>query len=677
MRDTTNPTVQSDINMSFESCHEFKLPSEVDPRKKNGKGGFLEGEIQLPELPKGIPEMKVAISTHPTFDFPDDKVDKYPGVEEFSPCLIYPFYKPKGQILWDKMPIPYLQHWKVELLVNKENSVFIRKNISKLDHDEEDRKTVKNAPDWEEIFKIGPDRKLKLGKDNNKLKVKILYPKTEARSTEGDVTVMEMLKQRGFPPVGELAMEFSEGPKKKNLKECKLLVDIQAPTEEGDDWVSIGRGLSSTIKDSRSLLDIHDLSPIVSCSRGGSKIIMVSESSLNKDVIPQFQLWSKKTGRRLEDKEEEERLLNNEIENIRVQNGWLRFPTPPQPKLGEILSKGYTFKLVAKRSSDGALSNTFDFTYEYRVHDSCLHTVQEEPYSLVICNDCHFSEGSKIPEIIKAKPGVRKRKPAEDEESRRPDEEEGESEKNSGRKVAKMMSPDSGMGPKMMSPDSGMGDSPPAARRESSDSIDDLPFGDIPTQGSGSQVEDLVMDIPVGELRKLQNSSMTADQEQFMKLIDSIDDSEIELDGIPKSSHASASAKMDSTSVKKPKSPRPTDTQPEARQGVLRAFLNAIKNHVVVILLYIMSVLLNLAGKPTFEKNLGKVFSELILVYWPFLPTFALLCFFLFDWTSDICSGQTLFVWVLIVFLAVMLTAMSVRFMTALTRRLSKTNENK
>ena len=146
------------------------------------------------------------------------------------------------------------------------------------------------------------------------------------------------------------------------------------------------------------------------------------------------------------------------------------------------------------------------------------------------------------------------------------------------------------------------------------------------------------------------------------------------MSGIPKSSQATASA---SASVNKPKSSRPKDTQPEARQGVLRAFLNAIKNYVVVILLFIMSLLLKLAGEPTLEKNLGTVFSDLISVYWPFPILLFLLCFFLFDWTSDICSGQTLYVWVLLVFLAVMLTAMSLRFMTALTRRLSKTNENK
>merc|ERR1719341_493437 len=99
-----------------------------------------------------------------------------------------------------------------------------------------------------------------------------------------------------------------------------------------------------------------------------------------------------------------------------------------------------------------------------------------------------------------------------------------------------------------------------------------------------------------------------------MKLLEVVED--IEFDGVPKSSQATASAKGDRTSIMKPKSSRPKDTHPEARQGVLRAFLNAIKKYVVVILLFIMSVLLNLAGEPTMEKKLEKVFATLISVYW-------------------------------------------------------------
>ena len=635
--------VQSD----FESYHEFKLPSEVDPRKKNGKGGFLEGEIQLP---MDIPKMKVTISTHPTFRLSSDK---YPGVvhplEEFSPCLIYPFHKPEGRCLWDKMSIPNVQHWKVELLI-KDNTVFIKKNISELDHTK--RETFEEPQDWEELFKIGQDWKLCLGKDSDKLKVKILYPKTEARSTEEDVTVLKMLKQRGFPQVQELATKFCEGPNKKNLKECKLLVDIQAPTE-GDTWVSIRRGLSRTIKDSKSLLDIHDLSANVSCSEGGSKIFMVSESSLSKDVIPEFQLWSKETGQRIEEKEEEG-LLNNKIDNRRVQNGWLRFISPPQPKLEEILSRGYMFKLVARRTLDGAVSNAFDFSYTQ--HDTCLFTPKpKEDPDLLTCRDCHHSKGNRIPESIKAKPGVRKRKPVEEEGSQRLEEKEKESDNNSGRKV-----------PKMMSPDSGVGDSPPGARRDSNDSIYDPPFQNILTEGSGPGVEELETNLPAdGYIGMDLEAEEPESEKSLIDLIASYDHEDVQLDGTPKSSQSSASADND-----KPKASRRKDNQPEARQGVLRATLTTIKTHVLAFLILIMSMLLKLAGEPTLEREPGKVFTELISVYWPFPIILALLCFF--DWTSDIFSGQIPVVWVLIAFLAVLLTVISLIVMTALKRLFSR-----
>merc|ERR1711936_871624 len=110
--------------MSFESSHEFKLPSELDPTKKDGKGGFLEGEIQLP---LGVSEMMVTISTHPTFQFSPDKLARYgEDLKEFSPHLIYPVFKPKGQYLWDDMPMPFLQHWKFlsRMTLNYFNQLF-------------------------------------------------------------------------------------------------------------------------------------------------------------------------------------------------------------------------------------------------------------------------------------------------------------------------------------------------------------------------------------------------------------------------------------------------------------------------------------------------------------------------------------------------------------------------
>merc|ERR1712004_417381 len=615
-----------------------KLPSQVDPRPdKKGKaptgtGGFLEGEIQLP---LGISEMTVDISTHPSFTFPAGKVAKYPGVEEFSPCMIYPIIKPKGKYVWGRMPIPSPQHWKLELQIEGDR-VSIRKNFSKLDVSEGRISPEELAPEFEILqnIEIGPDRKLRFGEDANKLKVKILYPKTEARSAEGEVTVKEMLKQRRFPPTEELAMEFCEGQNKKRLKECKILAVIRHQPSSGE-FVTIGRGLSRTIKDSRSLLDMHDVSRNVSCSAGGAKIIMISESPLAKDILPEFQLWKEDTNQRIEDREEEKLLINNKIpdEDIRVQGNWLRFRTPPQPKLSEISSQGCIFKLVARRINDGAVSGTFDLTYTQ--HDSCL---LEDPEGVFTCIQCYHSDKSKIPETIKAKPKMRKRKPVEEEEPGTPYMEEIESENLPRGKMAKMMSPDSGMG-----------DSPPGRRRDSGDSIGDLTqgrressdaindnFENVLTSGSGPEVEELERNIPADQLIGIDTdmSDPGAKQpEDLYSMIASLP-VDVQFDGaVPKSSPPSA--KITSSSLKpkaqRPKDPLPDDTLhysalalhstlpntlPEARQGVLRRLWTTTKNCAVGLLVFLMLMLLSWAGERTVEGNPGPgvVFEKLISV---------------------------------------------------------------
>ena len=635
----------------------FKLPSQVDPRPdKKGKaptgtGGFLEGEIQLP---LGISEMTVDISTHPSFTFPAGKVAKYPGVEEFSPCMIYPIIKPKGKYDWGKMPIPSPQHWKLELQIEG-NSVSIRKNFSKLDVSEGRIPPEELTPAFEILqnIEIGPDRKLCFGEDANKLKVKILYPKTEARSTEGEVTVKEMLKQRQFPPTDELAMEFCEGQNKKRLKECKLLAVIRHQPSSGE-FVTIGRGLSRTIKDSRSLLDMHDVSPNVSCSAGGAKIIMISESSLAKDILPEFQLWKEDTNRRIEDREEEKLLINNKIpyEDIRVQGNWLRFRTSPQPNLAEISSKGYIFKLVARRINDGAVSGTFDFTYTQ--HDSCL---VEDPGGVFTCIQCYHSDKSKIPETIKAKPKMRKRKPIEEEEPGTPYVEDIESENLPRGKMAKMMSPDSGMGDspareRRESADSTSGSL--QGRRESNDSIDNFLLG-ILTEGPSQKVEDVKKDLPDG-LCDIDTSMMDpVAPEDLEEVILSLPAPGPEHDGVvPKSSPSS-------TNKDKPKSPRPKDPRPEARQGVLRRLWTTTKNYAVGLLVFTMLMLLRLAGESIVEGGLEVVFGKLISVFSPFPIFLAILLFLPNDWVPDFCTEQKIPTLPLHVLLAALLTVLSLR----------------
>ena len=50
--------IMQDVEVIVESGHEFKHPSEVDPIKRQSKGGFLEGHIQLP---LDLPDMRVRV----------------------------------------------------------------------------------------------------------------------------------------------------------------------------------------------------------------------------------------------------------------------------------------------------------------------------------------------------------------------------------------------------------------------------------------------------------------------------------------------------------------------------------------------------------------------------------------------------------------------------------------
>ena len=655
--DMASPSAESEMKLSFEEYHEFKLPSEVDPLTKEGKGGFLEGEIQLPyNVPKA--DLRLTISTQSTLSkaLPPHKIAKYPEVGEFSPCLIYPFQKPRGHILWDKMPRPYLQHWKMELLI-KGNTVYLKKNTSELlDGSNE---TVKQEPEWAEVSEIGSDQILHFGKDIKKnikegiqkdvrkVKVKILYPKSEARSTEGDVTVKKMLRSRGCPEdsIEDIAMEFSGKTNRRRLNECKLHVNLQI--QEGGRWTSIRNGLSEPIKDSKCQLKMLYRAPNVSCSLGGTNVAMLSESSIDKnDVVPQFQLWSKETGAQIEEKEES-RLLNNQIDEVIVRNSWLLFSTPAQPHLETILSERYEFKLVAIRASDGAVSNAFDFTF--RLHDSCLHTIGD---NIVACSDCHFSNES-LPQIVKAIPGKRKLGM-----ERTPGTYEEEKERDSYRR--KM--------PKMMSPDSGMGDSPARerresadstsgslqGRRESNDSIDNFLLG-ILTEGPSQKVEDVKKDLPDG-LCDIDTSMMDpVAPEDLEEVILSLPAPGPEHDGVvPKSSPPS-------TNKDKPKSPRPKDPRPEARQGVLRRLWTTTKNYAVGLLVFTMLMLLRLAGENIVEGGLEVVFGKLISVFSPFPIFLAILLFLPNDWVPDFCTEQKIPTLPLHVLLAALLTVLSLR----------------
>merc|ERR1712107_643164 len=278
----------------------------------------------------------------------------------------------------------------------------------------------------------------------------------------------------------------------------------------------------------------------------------------------------------------------------------------------------------------------------------------------------------------KAKPKMRK-KPIEEEEPGTPYVEDIESENLPRGKMAKMMSPDSGMG-----------DSPHGRRRDSGDSISDLTqgrressdlinenFENVPTSGSGPEVEELERNIPADQLIGIDTdiSDPGAKQpEDLYSMIASLP-VDVQFDGaIPKSIPPSANIASSSGKPKsqRPKDPLPDDTLPEAIRPRMPLHTQALhssdlwtatKNYSVGLLVFLMLMLLRWAGERTVEGSSGPgvIFEKLISVFWPFPIFLTILCFLPNAWVSDFCTEQKILTWLLNVLLAAMLTVLSLR----------------
>jgi hypothetical protein len=352
-----NVSVEKELEVKMGPGHVFRLASEVDPRNKTSRGGFLEGEIQLPKLHC----MEVELSCIPSIKLEEE----HPELGNFCPCLIYNARKKGGRLLYDRMAVPYLQHYRQTLKVEN-GVVYIKKNISKFDEGRPIGNDV--FPNWDKLFDINSDNKLYLGRNDNHVNLQILYPKDETRSKDAnDITVVKLLDNRNLDK--NLANIFSVGKRISN-KNDKIRIKVVIKDKYGQ---TITSGSSQDIVCTKSKnfgsLTIFDRVPNTSCSAGGCKISMLSETKLSGEVRPEFQLWSRLTKERVG--ESEERLLLSHIcDNMlcrcidsKIQCNTVVFKTPPMPKLEEILANDYEFKLVARRQSDNSVSNAMPFFY--------------------------------------------------------------------------------------------------------------------------------------------------------------------------------------------------------------------------------------------------------------------------------------------------------------------------
>jgi len=380
--------------------HLFRYPSEWDPRQ-NGKtkGGYLEGKISLP---KTTGNLRVKLSTHP------ENVHNFPNVnctqeeKEIHPTLIHVVRKGKGNRRFnEKEPVPNINHWEQEFEI-VDRKVYICNKISSKD-EQRYKEGNEIIPDKDEMFELGEDMVLNIGKECGDLNLIILIPKTEKRANVEDVSLNKLLEARTKNnQVFNILNDLYRGKNSFNLKKVKLKVEVSC-LESG---IPLGSAISCAISDTASkahgAMDLHDATPLRSCAQGGRKVIMIAEFGLAKEVEPRFQLFNDQDNRLYE---EEEKLLNQPTK-FSVLKESIIFISPPQPHADTIFMKRYKIKLVARRSSDGYVSRK-KFDFDYVPHDyyeiGCVFCTLEPDQSRV------SGPATLVPLRDVARPGVRKR----------------------------------------------------------------------------------------------------------------------------------------------------------------------------------------------------------------------------------------------------------------------------
>ena len=224
-------------------------------------------------------------------------------------------------------------------------------------------------PPVDDMFPIGEDMIVHLGKDSTQLNLIILSPKTEKRASREEVSLSTILASRLDNRREVLEEALAHYKNSTFQKQVKFKVEVF----NVDSGRLLGSAISLPISDTASkahgAMDMRDATPLVSCSRGGRKVVMVSEFPLARDVHPRFQLYDR-NGSRL--KELEEEILNQPGSNgqraVEVLKETIMFITPSQAHAERILREGWQIQLTARRGSDGLVSKK-KFLFQFLPHD--------------------------------------------------------------------------------------------------------------------------------------------------------------------------------------------------------------------------------------------------------------------------------------------------------------------
>ena len=386
-----------DVDITVEPHHLFRYPSEWDPRvdprgvkRNNTKGGYLEGSITLPvELRSKT--FLLRLSTVPDYTKEDEDnieslLEGYSREEKreimgIHPTIIAVIRKGHGMRRdKSKEPVPNKEHNPREFLVQRQNNdESILKICNIVSQKDEGRKQIFKEDIMFPLEEENGRLRLKLGRGNRELNLVVLIPKTEARCGEEDISMDQLLEQR-LP--GEryksartcLKENLFTGRRAYNLKKARIRVEVLSPNRSEVLASGTSRGITDTGSKTVGALDIRDAHPLVSCERGGRKVIMVSEfKDWDKSVKPFFQL-SDSEGNILLEKQ------SCVVQPTEIDNDGkvVIFLTPAQTNVEEMVRDGRRLSLFAKRERDDHLSIKH-FSFKYKKHralvdpeDCCL-----------------------------------------------------------------------------------------------------------------------------------------------------------------------------------------------------------------------------------------------------------------------------------------------------------------
>jgi len=336
--------------------------SEWDPRQAAlTKGGYLEGEITLPEYHGPL---KMEIRTCPV---------EGPGMEEalaagVHPTIVHNVRMGRGKREQEKEPVPMEYHWRQDYVIQM-GKVEI---LNRLSHFDKDR----NVPVRDVVTQV-KDNKIILSRKCNNLNLIIVQPKQRCRADAVEATLTKVIANRlqetgqevSDAAVSKLVKCFIGAKLNKNMKQIKLKVDFR---DLFTNELVASCETVDPIYDYRNMhigpLDLVDATPLKTCMEGGRKSVIVSEQTLPKDVQPIFQIWQGDIQRN-----DLEGYLN-QPHDVQVRQNSIIFIAPPQYSLNGIDWTKFTLKLAVRRHSDKYIS-TKNFTFRYVPHrsQSCMY----------------------------------------------------------------------------------------------------------------------------------------------------------------------------------------------------------------------------------------------------------------------------------------------------------------